>query len=195
VSRANTIAAQEETRLALASAAARTERQNQPRVLLFAAGLLLLIALIFVGVAFQGSLAASSDLRSQRLQTDDVIKRAGRYKALREAGSSDAAIIHPQQNQLVSRIQGAGVDAGLKNPVPLYTAKREEKPPGMGAKQTRYDFDVKDEELPKLLLWVQKATASVPGLELYSITLKPEAHQWSLRATFSIWEKIEGTSP
>jgi hypothetical protein len=193
VSRATSLAAQEETRLALASAAARAERQNQPRALLYAAGLLLLIALIFVGVAFRGSLAAASDLRTQQKQTDDVIQRAGRLKALREASTSDTSLNQPL-SQLISRIEQSGVEAGLKNHLSV-PVKREEKPPGMGAKQTRLDYEVKDDDLPRLLQWVQKATAAVPGLEVYSVSLKPEAHQWTLRVSFSRWERIEGTSP
>src|SRR5437773_12564169 len=64
MSRNPSLAAQEETRLALASAAARAERQNQPKALLYGAGLLLLAALIFLGLSFRSSVSAASDLRS-----------------------------------------------------------------------------------------------------------------------------------
>ena len=186
-----TFAAQEETRLALAAAAARAERQNQPKVLLYAAGLLLLAALLFLGITFRASLAAASDLKTQKRQAQETIDQAGLLKALHEAAAAAPELVQPA-TQVLSRIEQAGVDAGLKNKVPI-PRPRFETPPGLGSKQTRLDYEIRDESLPRMLDWMERAVAEVPGLEVYSVSLKPETHQWILRVTFSRWERTEGT--
>jgi hypothetical protein len=187
MSRAN-LAAQEEARLALAATAARAERQNQPKVLLYGAGLLLLIALIFLGTSFRTSVAAASDLRAQRKQAEDIVKDAGELKAIREAVKSGP--VNQSAIQVRTRIEQAGADVGLKARVPTANTRTDPQP-GLHSKQMRYDYEIRDEELPKLLQWVQKSVQDVPGLEVYSISLKPEAHQWTLRVSFSRWERIE----
>jgi hypothetical protein len=183
------LAAQEETRLALAAAAARAERQNQPKFLLYAAGALLLASLIFVAVAFGNSHAASSDLAAQKKQAAQTIQLAGRYKALREAAKSEPGA-NPQVMQIRTRILQAGGDVGLKDPIPV-PVTRTEPQRSIGSQQTRFDYEVRDESLPNLLAWVQKSLADVPGLEVYSITLRPEAHKWKLNVSFSRWERID----
>jgi hypothetical protein len=192
MSRATSLAAQEESRLALASAAARAERQNQPKGLLYGAGLLLLVALIFVGLALRTSLEAGDDLATQKGQADQVIKQAGKFKALSDAAKAGPELNNQSLTQLRTRIEQAGLDVGLKAKIPL-PQTHDERPPGLGSKQTRYDYEVRDEDLPKLLQWVQKSVADVPGLEVYSISLRPDAHQWIMRVSYSRWERIEGT--
>lgn len=182
------IAAQEETRLALAAAAARAERQNQPKFLLYAAGALLAAAIIFVGVAFSGSLAASADLASQKKQAETTVQLAGRYRALKAAAQNGPT--YQPATQIRTRIEQAGVDAGLKDRVPLPQTHTDPQR-SIGSQQTRFDYEVRDENLPNLLAWMQKSLADVPGLEVYSLTLRPEAHKWKLNVSFSRWERIE----
>jgi hypothetical protein len=184
-----TLAAQEETRLALAAAAARAERQNQPKALLYAAGALLLAALIFVAVAFSSSLAAAADLATQKKQAEATVQLAGKYKALKEAAKNQGPNNQPA-TQIRTRIEQAGVDAGLKDHVPLPTTRTDPQR-SIGSQQTRFDYEVRDESLPNLLAWIQKSLADVPGMEVYSITLRPEAHKWKLNVSFSRWERIE----
>ena len=191
MSQAPNLAAQEEARMTMAASAARTERLNQPRALLYLAGALLLAALIFLGVEFKASVAGSLRLKGEKSQYDDIVKKAGTLRALQDAAKANPESTQPT-TQILSRIQEAGVKVGLKNRVPLPTT-RTERPPGLGSIQTRYDCEVREEELDKALQWVQRAVADVPGLEVYSISLRPEAHNWVLRASFSRWERTEGS--
>lgn len=185
----DTLAAQEETRLALAGAAARAERQNQPTFLLYGAGALLLASLIFVAVSFSSSLAASSDLATQKKQAEGTIQLAGKYQALQAAAKSQPWLNQPA-TQIRTRIEQAGADVGLKDHVPLPTTRTDPQRT-IGSQQTRFDYEVRDESLPNLLSWLQKCLADVPGMEVYSITLRPEAHKWKLNVSFSRWERIE----
>jgi hypothetical protein len=36
---------------------------------------------------------------------------------------------------------------------------------------------------------VEIATRDVPGLEVYSVRIRPETNQWDLNVTFSRWER------
>jgi hypothetical protein len=184
-----TMAAQEETRLALAAAAARAERQNQPKFLLYGAAALLLASIIFVGISFSASLAASSDLGTQRKLAEGTIQRAGEFKALKRTDQAEPKFNQPA-GQIRTRIEQAGVDVGLKDRVPL-PQTRTDPQRTIGSQQTRFDYEVRDEDLPRLLAWVQKSLAEVQGLEVYSVTLRPEAHKWKLNVSFSRWERIE----
>ena len=169
-----TLAEQEEARLNLASVAARAERHNQPRGLVYGASVLLLAALIFVGVAFEGSAGALKDLKTQRDQAQSVIKQAGELKALHEAAANGADVFQSAP-QVLSRIQQAALDVGLKGRVPI-PSQSVGRATVYKSQQRRFDYpEVKDESLPALLRWMDKAVADVPGLEVYAVTLKPDA--------------------
>ena len=195
MSRATGLAAQEETRLALAAEAARTERQNQPKGMLYGAGLLLLVALIFLGVAFQTSLGAFTELNTQKKQAQDVATQAGKLKALRELATTDPSV-NQSAPQVLTRVELAGVEVGLKSPVRL-PVRHNDRAPGAPSQLAHFDYEVRDESLPLLLQWVEKAQQNVPGLEVYGVSLRPEsptgAHQWVLRVSFTRWEKVEGS--
>ena len=63
----------------------------------------------------------------------------------------------------------------------------------IGWNQVRYSYNIKDESLDSLLRWAQFVQDDVPSLEVYSVTLRPEATEWSLTIVFSRWEKPEGS--
>ena len=54
---------------------------------------------------------------------------------------------------------------------------------------TKFDYEVRDESLAALMDWMNRAVAAVEGLEVYSVSIKPEAQAWNLRVTFSRWER------
>ena len=186
-------AAQEDAKLALASAAARAERQNQPKSLLYGAGLLLVAASIFLAISFFGSRAASSALKTQRGHAESIMRQAGELRALHEAAATEGPKLVQRETQFLTRIEQAGVDVGLKAKIPVPTKRGPERQLSTGSMQTKFDYEIKDEQLPMLLAWMERAVAQVPGLEVYSVSIKPDVHVWTLRVTFSRWEKIEGT--
>jgi hypothetical protein len=183
-------AAQEDVKLALAAEAARAERQNQPKGLLYGAGVLLLAALVYLGVSFLESGSAAFAMRKERANANLVIEQAGKLKSLHEASATEGPHLGQPVTQVRSRIEQAGVDVGLKSRVPIPTTRDGEKSPG--GKQVKFDYEVRDEDLSKLLAWMERAVSQVPGLDVYSVSLKPEAHLWMLRVTFSRWERTEG---
>jgi hypothetical protein len=183
----------DETRLAMAAAAAGAERANQPRYLVLVAGVLLAAALLFVGLSYRASRDAAEQARDEEAAAMKIVTAAARFKALREAGTDAGPAVAPGHTQVLSRIQNAGVDAGLSKPVPL-PIHRPQTPSG-GSVQHRFECTVEDDSLPALFDWMQRAIADVPGLEVYSLTLRPDQNKkvWALRVTFALWQKTEGT--
>ncbi len=185
------IASLEEARMEQAAEAARTARRNQPRGLLVLAGVLMLLALIYVGVAAMGRASAAEELDASKEQAEEALRLAGTLKAQRAAQQAGPVQVQAA-TALRTRIEQAGVEAGMKTRVPL-PQTRTELPPGLGSKQVILDYTVQDEDVSALLQWVKLSVAAVPGLEVDGVTLRPEAHAWNLRVKFSRWEKVEGS--
>ena len=182
----------EDARLEQAASAARTARRNQPKGLFVIAGVLLLLSMIYALTAWMSYREAGEDLADAHTQADTAVKMAGKLQALRAAASSN-----PTQggsaSLLRTRIEQAGLDAGLSRAVTVPTS-RSQPFPSLGSVQWKYSYEnITDPSLSALLAWVEKSVASVPGLEVYSISIKPQPNQWQLRVTFSRWEKAEGS--
>lgn len=192
MSRAAVNASIDDVRLQQAGQAARTARRNQPKGLLLVAGLVLLAACIYVGMALYARRAARAELSQAQSQAESAVRMAARLRAQRAAVAANPVETQPA-TQVLSRIQQAGVDAGLKKRVDLPPSPTTELPQGYSSKQTRWVFTAQDEDVAALLRWVERAVAAVPGLEVNAISLRPELHTWQLRVTFSRWEKVEGS--
>jgi hypothetical protein len=187
------LAAIEDARLDQAAEAARMARRNQPKGLLVVAGLLLAAMLLYLVFAAFSLQAANKDLNAMRGRAEDAVRYAGELKALRALGAINPAVTS-SASQLRTRVEQAGLDAGLSQTVKLPIERAESVIVGLGSRQYKYTYDITDPNLGALLAWVQKSVAAVPGLEVYGIKLKPEPNQWRLTVTFSRWQKTEGSS-
>lgn len=184
-----------EQRDELAFAAARAERANQPRHLLWLAVLGLAVALLVLSFAARARSRALAKLDTERATAQRIVDSAARLRAL-EGMETDASGSRAAQPEtfLNSRIQGAGVTAGLRDRVALpKTRPRANRPPGMDSEQIKLEFEHRDPSLEALLRWMRQATQDVPGLEVYSLVIEPEAQAWKIKVTFSRWQRAEGT--
>jgi hypothetical protein len=182
----------EDARVEQAAAAARTARQNQPKGLLAMASLLLLAALIYVAMSVVAQQAASDRLKGARSEAEEAVQLAGKLKALKVAASANPTTT-ATVSSLRTRIEQAGLEAGLSKNVPLPQERKDTVQVSLGSRKTHFEYTVADPSLPALLTWMQKAVAAVPGLEITSVSVVPEANNWRLRVIFSRWEKVEGT--
>ncbi len=180
----------EDARLEQAAQAARTARRNQPKGLLLIAGVLLAAMLLYVLFAVFARQSAISSMESARERAQEAVRQAGELKALRAVAQTNPGAT-ASATQLRSRIEQAGVDAGLSKVVPLPNERVETLIPGLGSRQYKYDYELTDPNLAPLLSWVERSVAAVPGIEVYGISLRPEANHWRLRVTFSRWQKTE----
>lgn len=172
-------------------AAQRSEQANRPRIYV----VLALVALIGCVLALLWSWSSYASARralvAEQATAARAVELAGRLQALKLASVSDSG---PRANEpvdrLLSRLESIGRDAGLKNGVPLPGRNRGLTQQGMV--QVKLNYELRDISLGALLVWVERAMDEVPGLEVFSLSLRPESQQWVLKVQFSRWERAEG---
>ncbi len=179
-------------RFELASQAAGAERSKRPRHWIVLAGLLLAGSLASGVAAFQSSRDAGLLLSRQKALAEETLQSAGRLRALQTAAASGGPSISEPSTQVLSRIERAGIDAGLRDPVKLPKETRKDQPrPGVAALATRWTYEVRDPSLPIVLEWIKLCTQTVPGLEVQSVVVRPEANVWLVTVVFVKWERAE----
>ncbi len=179
-----------ELRQDLAVHAARTRRDNTPIHLVWIAGLLFTGALLFLIWGVVSRLRADAEVKKQEAAAMELVNLAGELRSLDEASAkAGRSPLEPIAN-IQSRIANLATSAGMRS-IPSTPTKRTETP-SKGIARTTYEFDTKDESLEAILKWAQRACEDVPGLEVYSVTVKPEATNWSVKIKFSRWEKVAG---
>jgi len=182
---------QEESRETLRAAAAANERRNRPAYLVAVAVLLLLACVLSLAWSLVARGAAAGEFAREK-DTAMVLARAvGRLKELQATGDAEGDKGAAPNDQILTMIQGAAERAGIQNPKQLFP-----RGPGTpenrsgGVQRVRFDYDqVRNESLEPLLLWMRYATESVPGLEVYSVKLRPEANEWVMQVTFQRWQR------
>ena len=86
-----------------------------------------------------------------------------------------------------ARLQAIAQEAGIKNKLQI---PRDEEERRGASKRVKFRFDnVQDESLPALLSWLDKAVTELPGMEVYSVSIRPLANQWVMNVTFARWER------
>ncbi len=179
-------------RLDLAAKAASAERSKRPRHWILLAGLLLAASLASVVFSWQSSREAGLALSRQQALAQETLESAGRLRALQTAAASGGPSISEPTTQVLSRIERAGIDTGLRDPVKLpKETRRDPVRAGVGALATRWTYEIRDPSLPIVLEWIKASTQSVPGLEVQSIVVRPEASAWLVTVVFVKWERAE----
>lgn len=189
------LSAARDARFELASLAARRERANRPTLWLVAAGALLVAMLAYLAVAFVQSVNAEKALRKEIATTQDVLRMADELRTLdRAAKDRGKAGVGEPIPDMFSRIQTAARDAGMATDLgaPRSTNEPRSSVPNVIGKRFEYS-NVHEESLESVLSWIDRSTRSVPGLELHTLTLKPEPRSWQVRVVFRRWERTGGT--
>jgi len=185
----------DDQRVVLAGAAARTQRANQPRHLLLFACVLLAGAVLALSLAWRASTQAKEQLATQRATAEEVAQSAGKLRALKQAAASGGG--GPRANeplqQIFSRIERASVDAGLKEPARLPRDQKREPNLTLKTVRVRLTYEVRDPDIGAIVAWTRKACEEVPGLEVSSLELSPEAQRWKALVVFTRWEREQGT--
>lgn len=176
-----------EQRFELASIAARDERRNRPAHWLLFATLFFVFSLLALFWAGWSRAAAEKSLGDQRYIAQQTSEICGQILALRKQGAEQGDRASQPVSQIRSRLQAIGVEAGIKGKIPL--PKDDEERKG-ASKRVKFTFaNVQDESLPALLGWLDRAVNEIPGVEVYSVSIRPQANQWLLNVTFARWER------
>lgn len=172
----------------LAFAAARAERRNRPAHWLALATLLFAAALISLAWSGWNIRAAEKRLSDQRSIAAQTAELAGQITRLREraAGAAGAGENQPI-SQIRSRLQQIGAEAGVTGTIPVPIDETERF--GTSVRRKFRFANVQDDSLPALLSWLDRAVDELPGVEVYSVTIRPQANQWQVSVTFARWER------
>lgn len=182
----------EELKSELGSVALRQEGQNRPVTLVVVTGVVLIAAVVFLLLGISRKFAADAKLEKERTRTREMLALADQLDQLKSAAQQRAGgNLGVPIEGIRSRIMAAGAEAGLKSPVQLPTVENSRG--GADAVQKRLVYDVHDESLDAIVRWVQAALEGTSGLEVYAISIRPEATQWNCKVTFSRWEWDKGT--
>ena len=181
-------------RAAQAQAAAA---RNRPKTIVYAAGLLLAVGLLLLILADRQRAEALDALSLQRQQTSNVFKLIDDVRKLRARQAAMPALKIERREDVRQAIRDAAPDAlRPKVPIPKENLTSIEKLADKNAQRMvlRYE-QVNHESLEDLTTWVGRALERVPGLEVYSISVKPQQNVWTMTVHFSRWEKIAGSNP
>lgn len=180
-----------DARFDLAMAAARAERANRPTYLLIGAAALLIVALAALLWSWQAKSAAESKLATEMALGQQFVDAAQRLRELEVTPKSGPSASEPIPD-MGSRMQAAAVRAGMAKdaaskllPIPSRDSTRS----GNAVRKKFQYNNVREATLEPLVSWLSSATEEVPGLKVYSLTLKPDATGWTMNVTFTRWER------
>ncbi|MFO0830235.1 MAG: hypothetical protein U0637_00190 [Phycisphaerales bacterium] len=180
----------DDLRAALAAQASRAEQRNRPRAYLLVACIVLIIGAWFAWDGFRRSAEAASAAENAERYAQNVVKAAGHLKGLQSQGDIQ---VHAPMTSLYSRIESMGTPAGLKKSVPIPSSQtRPER--GLGWNLVKTTYVIRDLQLSAILKWIDLVVADIPGMEVHTISVRPQPTEWEVTVVFSRWEKAEGGS-
>lgn len=183
----STASASAERRARLAMVAAQSARGNRPAALIVVTVAACAAAMVYLAWAAFTLRAADRALSRERMIAAETVQLAGELVTLRSRASSEGDAGGQPITQIRSRIQALAGEAGVTGRVPVPTDRFDTL--GKSVRR-RFEFtNVTDESLPALLEWVNRAVAEIPGLEVYSISVRPAPNNWVMNVSFSRWEK------
>jgi len=178
----------QDARFELAMGAAGRARRNRPTALLIAAAAAMGVSGVLALWGFstrQAEMRAFSREQADAVEVERLTAEWARLDRLEKEGADANAgrPITDLYTRLERLAERAGIKETIKTPHPNPSTR------GAGT-LTEYAYqDVKDPSLGALMEWMRLATGEVPGLELYSVVLRPEPTTWNLSVTFRRWEK------
>ncbi len=175
-------------RYELATRAQNQQRLNAPRHLIVLGVLLLVIALIALGVAWQSRSSAISKNETAARQLVQVQNLIAEIESLRQAreNSTEQDIFEPLP-EILSTLQNLAARAGLLN-VGL-PQNPGSQPQGDAVLKTYPYKNINDGSLEHLLDWVKLAEQEIPGLQVRELTLQPRPQSWSMSVVFARYER------
>ncbi len=177
-------------RYELAAKAQHQQRLNYPTHLI-ALGLILVFAsIVILAIAWQirsGAHKANLKAANELTEINRLISEI-RSLELAQAGSATLDE-HAPIPDMLSKFKRYASQAKLKNElgIPIKPTSRREG----NARKMTYPYTVMDPSPEHLLDWVEVSLDQTPGLEVTSLEIKPTKLNWTLKVTFTRYERIE----
>lgn len=180
----------EDDRYELAGRANAVERRNRPRGLVVLGVAVMLIGVVSVGVGYMRDRGARSDLARQEDQLGELVGLDATLTTLHndQEGRGRSDKLDPVPN-LLTQLEELAIDAGLgKPPTPQRRSDREREDARLQRIKISYS-QLRHADPAVLLGWVNDALDLIPGLEVFSISVRPGTNDWTMSVTYSRWER------
>jgi hypothetical protein len=183
----------DDARFELVAAAGARERQNRPVWLVGAAAALLAVMIVVAALGVLSRNRAIGALRTNLSDQAQVERMAAEWRALNELESQPGNIsIGAPRTDLRSTLENLAMAAGVKTARQLSPRESTESQGAITVRRLAY-FNVREQSLSSLLEWLRRATQDpatrIHGLEVESLSLKPENNAWNMSLTLRRWER------
>jgi hypothetical protein len=178
-------------RYELASRAQNQQRLNAPKHLIVLGVMLLVIALIALGIAWQTqSAAAEKNGRAARdmIKIENLIADITLLQATLST-DTDSDILKPQPD-ILSKLEAMGERAGLASGIGLPN-NQSSRPEGDLILRSYPYRNIRDRSLESLINWVRLAEQEIPGLHVREISIQPRSNAWSMDVVLARYERRE----
>lgn len=175
-------------RYELATRAQSQQRLNSPRHLILLGMLLLVIAFIVLGIAWQTRAAAikRNELAASKLaQVEALIEEIQTLEVMQQ-NSSTKDMFEPLPD-ILSTLQSLGQRAQLENDIGI-PRNPGSRPEGNAILKT-YPYNINDPALENLIEFAKLAQSEIPGLQLSELELQPRNQYWSMSVVFTRYER------
>ena len=188
----------QELRLLRAGHAQAAEARNRPKTILYAAVLLLALSLFWLMFAMGDRRRQLEALQLQRDSTEAFYKLISEITTLRAQQAAMPSLRIEKSEDVRQAIRDAAPEAlkvKLLTPKETVIDKPDKNDKAAGAQRLVLKYEqVNHESLEDLTTWVGRALERVPGLEVYSITIKPQQNVWTMSVHFSRWQRSSGSN-
>jgi len=175
-------------RFQLARAASVAERRNRPKTRLYLALILVIAGGVYAALGYMSLQSGERAFERAAENRQRMHAALMEIAALESVPTSGVVQDHTPIAAPISRLEEAAKAAGLDSPTPPQT-RTDSAGPGFVRRLYPYNGVRAETALP-LLNWIEKAKEAMPGLEVYSLNLRPTGQRgWTMGVTFARVEK------
>ncbi|MEN0019731.1 MAG: hypothetical protein AAF747_02485 [Planctomycetota bacterium] len=175
----------DDTRYALAEAAAASERSARSRAGVYFAAVLVIVSAIALAFAISQRAAAADDLDAEVRRGDRIATLIAELRELERVNDGAETARDPGLlTKIIDASNRAGIDIGSPDEAPPRAETAE-----LTKRRVTYRFSTRD--LEAVLGWTRLCMTQVPGLVVESIELSPRGTEWSIVVAFARWERTE----
>ncbi|HHN78730.1 MAG TPA: hypothetical protein ENK11_08690 [Phycisphaerales bacterium] len=175
-------------RYELALSAEASARRNRPSHLVVAAGLVFIVSCAMLGFTSCRAERASQDLQRRITQRDTIANLLAELRALKPEDAGESADVMSPYLGFRSEMEQIAQRVGVPGKLEFPRERRSQEL--VGIEKVTYDYTIKGESLGPLLAFVKEATATIPGLRVAGLGVRPRKNQWELSVKFERWERM-----
>lgn len=151
--------------------------------------LALIAAFVYLATTLSDRASAIRAMKRQQREAEKIIATAEELAVFDDRAASDpTSAFGAPIPMMLSRLEESAKAAGLTQALSHRRGPGETKG---GATMYRYPYEIRDPNLESVMLWLQECVEGIPGLEVQSLRIRPEAQSWYVSVTLTRWERSQ----